>query len=146
MEKIYGVYPGNQNPEIVKNMSEVELFFCIENLETNIWFSTEYTYALLSPEEIDEYLSESYYGLDYLLYQTTRFGVKFPNPTFGVRVEKNKYYNAWYKFYKNYYFSVLTDSEYTSATLYGPDSSISLPTGCWKSLLANSKEEKPKQY
>ena len=135
MEKIYGIYPGNQNPEEINNCSEAELFFKIEYLEMSIWYSTEYTYSLFSQKEVDEILNDLYYGLDYLLYQTTRFGVEFPEPTPGYRVEKNEYYKAWYEFNRNYFNTILTDEEYIEATLHGPNPSMPLPTENWKNNL-----------
>ena len=136
----------NHNIENMNNMSEMELFFRIENLEMSIWYNIEYVYPFSSQAEIDEFLSDEYNELDYLMLQTKRFGVKFPEFKPGTHVEKNEYYNAWYKFNQNHFYTVLTDDEYTDATVYGPNDSIPLPTGSWQDLLPSELQTDAEPY
>ena len=50
-------------------------------------------------------LTEEQYAL---VYQTRKFGVELPDAEEGKRVVRIQTYDAWYRFYYNYFNNVLT--------------------------------------
>ena len=50
------------------------------------------------------------YNLEYLVYYTRKFGVKFSKkPSATEHIERSKSYNAWFKFWHNHFESMSTD-------------------------------------
>lgn len=92
--KIYGLYPGSlQDIEKINTMNEIELYFAIYKLSWKIWESSRNN---------DSDLEEDKYALEYLIYQTTRFGVELNEPCENKHILKTASYNAWYNFYSSY--------------------------------------------
>ena len=138
--KIYGIYPGCVDEEKVKNLSEVDLFFVIDELGTAIW-RCYHGMANHRMSVVD--LTEDEYGLEYCIYQTTRFGVELDKPEIGKHLKKTPSYDAWYKFYYNHFNKVLSQEEwdeFLKVRRAGGDVSRFMPSGDWRDLI-----EKPSQ-
>lgn len=93
-------------------------------------------------EEID--LTEEEYAIEYMVYQTTKFGVELPEPEIDKHVTATPSYNAWYKFYSNHFKNVLSDEEWHAfqrARENGEDISAYMPTGNWQDLLEKSTQK-----
>ena len=83
-KKIYGVYPGIlSNEEKINSLDEAELFLNLDSMSKFI-MKCHQDIALKRLPEID--LTEANYALEYLIYQTTRFGVAIPLPEEGKHV------------------------------------------------------------
>lgn len=99
-EKKYGLYPGSLNNNIQKkliNMSEDEVFKLIHYIEGEIfWSQQEDRNHTVDIEE----LKEKYYALDYVIYSTSKFDIKFSKPS-TKRLEKNQDYLSWYNSWNN---------------------------------------------
>lgn len=139
--RIYGIDPGClKDVATINNLSEVDLYFAIEAMEAHIWRCRhEMKYGRIP--QID--LTEEKYALEYMIYQTTKFGVELPNPTLGQHIPITPSYNAWYSFYSNHFKNVLTDEQWIAfrkAQKSGQDTSEFLPSGHWSDLLS-SKEK-----
>lgn len=144
--RIYGKDPGHlTNLEIYENMAEVELFFQIDALGGHIWRCRHD----MKPGRIPKIdLTEEEYALEYLVYQTTRFGVEIPEPEIDNHVQVTPSYQAWYSFYSNHFKEVLTQEQWDAFMLAreeGKDVSAFLPSGSWRNLLDPEKEIGPKE-
>lgn len=139
--RIYGIDPGSiQDAEKINNLSEVDLYFAIDAMGGYIW-RCRHDMSHGRIPEID--LTEEQYALEYMVYQTTKFGVELPAPEIDKHVTATPSYNAWYKFYSNHFKAVLTDEQWNAfqqAQRNGQDTSAFMPSGHWTDLL-----EKPVQ-
>lgn len=139
--RIYGIDPGSiQDVEKINNLSEVDLYFAIDAMGGHIW-RCRHDMAHGRIPEID--LTEEQYALEYMVYQTTKFGVELPVPEIDKHITATPSYNAWYKFYSNHFKNVLTDEQWNAfqqARRNGQDTSTFMPSGHWTDLL-----EKPMQ-
>ena len=139
--RIYGIDPGCiSNVEKINNLSEVDLYFAIDVLGEHIW-RCNHDMAYGRIPEID--LTEEQYALEYLVYQTTKFGVELPDPEIDKHITATPSYNAWYKFYADHFKYTLTDEQWDAfqlAQIEGKDTSMFMPSGHWTDLL-----EKPVQ-
>lgn len=128
--RIYGLDPGCiENILSFNMMDEVDLYFQIEALSK---------YILKYYQKKD--LTEEQYALEYMVYQTTKFGVELPEPVLGEHIAVTPSYNAWYGFYFNH-FKKLSKEEldsYKLARKKGKDVSKFLPKGKWDESLKNS--------
>ena len=89
------------------------------------------------------HLLEEQYALEYIVYQTTKFGVELPAPEIDKHITATPSYNAWYKFYSNHFKDILTDEQWNAfqqAQRNGQDASAFMPSRHWTDLL-----EKPVQ-
>ena len=126
--------------EKINNLSEVDLYFAIDAMGGHIW-RCKHDMAHGRIPEID--LTEEQYALEYMVYQTTKFGVELPEPEIDKHITATPSYNAWYKFYSNHFKDVLTDEQWNAfqeAQRNGQDTSAFMPSGHWTDLL-----EKPVQ-
>ena len=139
--RIYGIDPGSiSDVEKINNLSEVDLYFAIDAMGAHIW-RCKHDMAHGRIPEID--LTEEQYALEYMVYQTTKFGVELPEPEIDKHITATPSYNAWYKFYSNHFKDVLTDEQWNAfqeAQRNGQDTSAFMPSGHWTDLL-----EKPVQ-
>lgn len=139
--RIYGIDPGSiKDVERINNLSEVDLYFAIDAMGGHIW-RCRHDMAHGRIPEID--LTEEQYALEYMVYQTTKFGVELPAPEIDKHITATPSYNAWYKFYSSHFKDVLTDEQWNAfqqAQRNGQDTSAFMPTGHWTDLL-----EKPVQ-
>lgn len=139
--RIYGIDPGSiQDAEKINNLSEVDLYFAIDAMGGHIW-RCRHDMSHGRIPEID--LTEEQYALEYMVYQTTKFGVELPAPEIDKHITATPSYNAWYKFYSSHFKDVLTDEQWNAfqqAQRNGQDTSAFMPSGHWTDLL-----EKPVQ-
>ena len=135
-EPTYGIYPGIiKDPGRINNLGEVELYFAIDYLGGYIWQCT-HNMADGGMPEID--LTEEQYALEYLVYQTKKFGVELPNPEKGKHITPTPSYWAWFRFYDTHFKNVLTNEQWDAfleATYNNKDTSEFMPSGHWTDLL-----------
>lgn len=135
-EKIYGIYPGCiKDIEAVNNLDEANLYLMIDALGGHIW-RCKHDMAHGRIPKFD--LSEEEYALEYMVYQTTKFGVKLEEPSIDNHIVPTPSYKAWYKFYDNHFKNVLTDkqwNEFQQAQQKGLDTIAFMPKGNWKDTL-----------
>jgi len=134
--RIYGIDPGSiQDVERINNLSEVDLFFAIDAIGSHIW-KCKHDMAHGRIPEID--LTEEQYALEYMVYQTTKFGVELPTPQIDKHIIATPSYSAWYEFYSRHFKNALTDEQWQAfqqAQKNGQDTSIFMPSGHWTDLL-----------
>ena len=138
--RIYGIDPGFlENPEAYETMSEIELYWYIDTLSAHIWKTEEDMASGIIPKTD---LTEEEYALDYMIYQTNRFGTEITIPKAGKQIILTPAYNAWYGFYSDYFNLVLSDEEWKTfqyAIKNNQDISIFMPTGNWKDIIEKFK-------
>jgi len=134
--RIFGLDPGAiKNPEQIDNLSEIDLYFAIEGLGLHIW-CRQYEMAHNRSQNID--LTEQQFALEYLVYQTTKFGVDLPVPKKGYHIETTDSYNVWYKFYYNHFNNILSKEQFEKfqeKKLKGQNIEEFMPKGDWRDLL-----------
>lgn len=144
--RIYGIDPGSiQDVEAINNLSEVDLYFHIDAMGAHIW-RCRHDMAHGRIEQID--LTEEQYALEYMVYQTTKFGVELPEPTIDKHITATPSYNAWYGFYSNHFKNVLTDEQWNAfqqAQRNGQDTSAFMPSGHWTDSLEQPTQKTLKQ-
>jgi len=92
-------------------------------------------------------LTEEEYALEYMVYQTTKFGVELEEPTIDNHVIATPSYKAWYKFYDNHFKNILTDiewNEFQRAQQKGLDTTVFMPKGNWKETIEEPLQKKLK--
>ena len=139
--KVYGIYPGKgTDTEKIENLSEVDLYFEIEELDNFICGLK----LDVDDEDTDKsYLTELEYAYDYLVYQTRKFGVDIPDAKSDERVVETDSFCAWFNFYKNHFKNELTEKEkfdFMKKKVAGEDISEYLPKGNWKDSLEEEKK------
>lgn len=143
--RIYGIDPGCiQDVEKINNLSEVDLYLTIDALGGHIW-RCQHDMSHGRIPNID--LTEERYALEYLVYQTTKFGVELEEPTIDQHITTTPSYNAWYKFYNDHFKHTLTDQQWNrfqQAQQLGQDTSEFMPTGNWTDLLDKAAEKNKK--
>jgi hypothetical protein len=140
--KIYGIYPGSiKDVKKIEAMSEIDLYMNIEGLGGFIW-QCNHDMAHGRIEKVD--LTEEQYALEYMVYQTTKFGVEHPEPQIDKHIGRTPSYNAWYSFYHNHFQNVLTNEDwemYQKLQDEGKDVSAYLPSGSWKDELEETNKK-----
>ena len=138
--RIYGIDPGSiQDVEMINNLSEVDLYFMIYAMSDHIWrckHNMAHDMAHGKIPKID--LTEDQYALEYMMYQTTKFGVELPEPEIDKHITATPSYNAWYKFYVDHFKYTLTNEQWKAfqqAQREGQDTSAFMPSGHWTDLL-----------
>ena len=138
--KIYGIYPGSiKDVETINNLNEVDLYFAIDAMGGHIW-SCRHNMAHGRIPEID--LTEEQYALEYMVYQTTKFGVELPAPEIDKHINSTPSYWAWFRFYDNHFKNVLTNEQWQAfqkARSNGKDTSAFMPSGHWTDLLEKTE-------
>ena len=134
--RIYGIDPGCiSDVEKVNNLSEEDLYLMIDALGGHIW-RCNHEMAHGRMPKID--LTEEQYAIEYLVYQTTKFGVEIPAPEIDKHIEQTPSYGAWYNFYNDHFKYTLTNeqwNQFISAKEKGEDVSAFMPSGNWTDLL-----------
>lgn len=137
--KIYGIYPGSiEDTEVIKDLTEVQLFMYIRALESRICTGVNDMMSGIKPEFN---LIEEQFALEYLKYQTTKFGVELSNPSERCHIAETPSYKSWFKFYRDHFENVLTIKEwdeFQKAFKNGEYILKYLPTGSWKELYEKS--------
>lgn len=131
--RIYGIDFGSiTDPEKVKSMSEIDLYFMIETLGGIMFSAWHATKRDDKPAD----LTEEQYAIEFCVYQTKKFGVDdLPEPTIDKHIPKTQKYNAWYTFYNNHFKNVLTNEQweaFQAARKENKDVSEFMPKGNWK--------------
>lgn len=144
--RIFGIDKGSiQDVEKINNLSEVDLFLAIEGLGGHIWRCMhDMSHGRI--EKID--LTEEQYALEYMVYQTTKFGVELTEPQPYKHIEKTPSYNAWYQFYRTHFMKTLSKEEWEAFSIAkkaGMDVSQFMPTGDWRDLLKKESEKQLKK-
>ena len=139
--RIYGIDPGClKDPEKIKNLNEVDLYLMIDSFGGHIWrLRHEMSHGRIEYFDLTEYQ----YALEFMVYQTKKFGVELEEPAIDKHITPTPSYNAWYKFYSNHFRYTLTDEEWNAfqnAQKNNEDVSQFMPEGNWKDLI-----EKPAQ-
>ncbi len=138
--RIYGIDQGCCDPEEIKNLSELDLYFQIDAMSAYLWrCHHEMDHGRI--EQID--LTEEQYAFEYMVYQTTKFGVEIPEPRLDKHITVTPSYHAWHQFYSNHFKSLSTEewNAFQEAYRNGEDISEYMPTGSWKNL----SDQQPKQ-
>lgn len=132
-EKVPGLYPGIiKRTKEIDNLDEVDLYFKIMNLSEYLYKTKKEIESKKIPE-LD--LTEYEYALQFLIYQTTRFGVEFNDPSEKEMLEISPSYEAWFNFYYTHFGSVFTEEQWISFQKLkngGYDVSEFMPSGSWK--------------
>ena len=107
-EKIYGLYPAGLNEDQIQNAKEYQLYFFINQLGGQLfWLRHEWADGRLdvSYEEVKEEKDILQYRIEYLVYQTKKFGVKFKSePKAGEHIQKDdKSYWKWFNFWNSHF-------------------------------------------
>lgn len=106
-EKLYGIYEGCiKDKEVINNLNELELFWCIYELGNYLWDCENY---VNKDDKVRMNLDEELYALEYMIYQTKKFGVKLEESLSHLKITDS--YRKWYKYYADYYEYVLNDIE-----------------------------------
>ena len=132
--RIYGIDPGSiKDTKLFEKMEEIDLYFAIDAMGGHIW-RCKHDMSHGRIPKID--LTEEEYALEYMVYQTTRFGVTdFPSPEIDEHIPRTMLYDVWYKFYDNHFKNVLTDEQWNAfqyARKNDQDVSSFMPVGHWQ--------------
>ena len=135
--KFYGRDIGNiENIEKVNNADEVDLFLMIYDLSREL---TVFKHSI--PVRISYVdLTLSQFALEYMIYQTKKFGVEVSEPKEGRHIIPGPSYNAWFNFYKTNIIDVYTREEieaYKVLKSNGKDVSFFTPKGRWNEEAKN---------
>ena len=130
-KKVWGIY-NTLDQEKIEKLSEFELWMKIHSMNRDIRCMLNYVQKLNGKDVSASALIDSEFNLEYLIYYTKKFGVKFENtPTFGEHIKQSESFNKWYDFWWNYYNSK-EYRKYREAKEKGIDISKYLPNVNWK--------------
>jgi len=91
---IFGIYPGSiKNPDAFLTISELKLFLNIRHRDSREYFIHNSLVSQMMP-------LEDAYAIEFVAYQTVRFGVQIPEPKMGERILATPSYREW--FYSHY--------------------------------------------
>ena len=143
--RIYGIDPGSiKDVEKINNLDEVNLYFMIDAMGGHIW-RCRHDMSHGRIPQID--LTEEEYALEYMVYQTKKFGVELEEPAIDKHITPTPSYRAWFQFYDNHFKNVLTNEQWNSfqqTQKDGQDTSAFMPTGNWTDLLEQPVQKKLK--
>lgn len=142
-KKIYGLYPGSiKNVSEIDNLNEVDLYFAIDSMNGYIINCNK---IMSYNHDINIDLTEEQYALEYMIYQTKKFGTDVSEPKEKQHIKTTDTYWKWFRFYDNYFKNELSKKDlkkFTKAKNTGKDVSKYLPKDKWneeKINLNNSK-------
>lgn len=141
-KKIYGIYPGNLDKnrlDEINKLDEIDIWKMIENRGGIIfWANHDHHIFDISPKD----LVETQYALEYLVYQTKRFGVEFNEPKEGSHIERSESYNQWYNFWYNFMETMdpNTKEAFIDAKCKGESVEKYLPKESWKEYYDKAKQ------
>ena len=134
-KKIYGVYPGSlTNVENINEMDEISLFLSLDSL-TKYIFDTHERISKGNLPDMD--ITEQNYALEYMMYQTTRFGVAINPPEEGKHVQISSSYLDWFTYYTKHFHDNMeeeTFNQFLEDKRKGKDISSYLPEKTWSEL------------
>lgn len=141
--KIYGIYPGSiKEVDKINELDEINLYFMIDALGGHIW---RCRHDMLHGRIPEFDLTEEQYALEYMVYQTKKFGVELEKPEIDKHIAATPSYRAWFSFYDNHFKNVLNTEQWNlfqQKQINGEDISEFLPKGNWKDLLEKPKQKK----
>lgn len=142
-KKIWGVYNTFDEEELNK-LSEFEVWTMIYGLDREI--TSIFNYLNKGYKDVSFFaLVNEEFNLDYLIYYTKKFGVKFDKePTFGEHIKRTKSFNSWYGFWNNHFRS-MNSKEYRNYIIdksRGLDVSKYMPKVKWTDNLENANSSK----
>ena len=110
-KKIWGIY-NTLNKDDLDNLSEYDIWKKIYLLSREIKFTLNYLERPGMKDISIKALIDEQFNLEYLMYYTTKFGVKFDKePTFGEHIKQSKSFDEWYKKWQKH-FKVEVDNKY----------------------------------
>lgn len=144
MEKIFGVYHGNIDLNALEKMHEIDVWKKIDTIGGAIFWANHDACdnKITLSESEKKQLVEAQYLLEYLVYYTKKFGVKFNRePQAGQHVEKSADYVKWFDFWSNHINSWSKEQldEFIKRRKNNQDFSDLLPKTSWNE---KSQEEK----
>ena len=102
-KKVWGVF-NTLNKEELDKLSEYEIWKKIHSLSREIEFTLNYLERPGKKDISIKALIDEQFNLEYLMYYTTKFGVKFDKePTFGEHIKQSESFNKWYKKCQNHF-------------------------------------------
>lgn len=132
--KIWGIYNTSDDKDFADKLSEIDIWRKINNFIETI----NYAQRLINkPSSMITYeqIKNAEYNLEYLIYYTRKFGVKFDKkPSAKEHIERSGSFIAWYNFWY-YHFDSMTKEEYDQFVedkFAGKDISKYMPKGSWK--------------
>ncbi len=137
MDKIYGIYTGGVDVSNIDNLHEIDIWKKIEIIGGSIFWANHDCAdgrINLTKSEVEK-LEEMQYLLEYLVYYTRKFGVKFNRePKVGEHVERSEDYNAWFQFWNNHVQGWTNEesNQFIETRKNGKDFSKFLPKTNWK--------------
>ena len=100
MSRIYGIDKGQlKNKNNIDNLSEIDLFFKIDS----------YINYIIKLRDNNYDVTEEFYALEYLIYQTTKYGVILDIPKENEYIVPNESFIDWYLYYKKYINNLSSD-------------------------------------
>ena len=145
---IYGLYQGSLNKEILKRInqiSELDLWLLIYSAESEIfWRNNENRMFEIDQKEMEE----AQYGLEYLIYQTKKFGVELNEPKEYEHIEKSDSFLSWYQYWREFVFSININVKNMILKLRekGEDISEYLPKSSWKETYEKRLKKDSQSY
>lgn len=134
-KKIYGEYPGSlSDVESINNMDEISLFLSIDSLTKFIWNTRE---SISHGKLPDMDLTEQTFALEYMIYQTTKFGVAIPLPEENKHVPVTASYIDWFTYYTKHFHDDMDEETFNTfldEKKKGKDVSSYLPEKTWSSI------------
>lgn len=140
-EKIWGVYNTFENPEILETLSEIDLYKSIYDISGAIFWSEHDAGKPWAYKPSKEELTNAQYNLEFLIYQTKKFGVKFSSePSASEHVGESESYNAWFRFWNNHFESMKPDvyNQFVDDKKNGKDISKYMPKSTWQDYYKKS--------
>lgn len=134
-EKKWGLYPAFLVPEQVEQFDEIGLWNRINKLGGAIFYAFHDAGKPWSEPLSAATLMDAQYALEYLVYETRRFGVEFDRaPSVNEHVQRSSSYNAWFIFWNNYFEKMDPQlySEFVNDRNAGRDISKYMPADTWK--------------
>ena len=86
MSRIYGIDKGNiRNADKIDKLDEIDLFFKIDS----------YINYVLKLKDNNYDITEELFALEYLVYQSTKFGVDLPSPKENNHIVPSQSFINW---------------------------------------------------
>jgi hypothetical protein len=107
MSRIYGIDTGSLKVDIAeqyKTCPEIELFWTIDLAGGRLWRIRHDSAdgRLRMTAELMNDMQELQYVIEYLAYQSNRFGTNIPEPKEGEHVVRTDEYWKWFRWWKKY--------------------------------------------
>ena len=144
-EKIWGVYNTFENPEILETISEIDLYKSIYDISGAMFWTEHDAGKPWAYKPSKEELTNAQYNLDFLVYSTKKFGVKFSKePSSSEPIERSESYSAWFRFWNNHFESMKQEvyDQFIEDKNSGKDISKYMPKDTWQDYYKKSVFDK----